>query len=271
MDYSSYRQIAKEIRKKILNAAAKSQCSHIGSALSCVEILTGLYFNAMRIDPSNPKDDNRDIFILSKGHGCLALYATLSQRGFFSDDRLDKFYIDGGELWGHSSLGTAPGIEATTGSLGHGLPISLGFAIASKHDKKDRKIFVVLSDGECDEGSTWEAAMYAGHKKLDNLVAIVDYNKIQSLGNVKEVLNLEPFSEKWKSFGWSVIEIDGHDMKRIIETLKKTPFEPDKPSVIIAHTIKGKGVSFMENQLAWHYKSLNEEQLKIAQKELESR
>lgn len=267
-EYSRCKQIAKEIRKKIINTAFKSQCSHIGTALSCVDILAALYFRILNINPAKPSDKERDIFILSKGHGCLALYATLAQRGFFPENLLDKFYVDDGILWGHASLGTAPGIEATTGSLGHGLPISVGMSIASKHDNISRKIFALLSDGECDEGSTWEAAMYAAYMHLDNLVAIVDYNKIQSFGSVKEVLDLEPFADKWKSFGWSVKEINGHDMKQIIETLEKAPFEKDKPSLVIAHTTKGKGVSFMENQLAWHYKSLTAEQMKTAIEEL---
>lgn len=261
---------AMEIRRSIVEMVAKAKASHVGGALSSVDILTALYFKILSINPKNPKDPNRDIFILSKGHCCSALYATLAHSGFFSKEKLNEFCSDGSSMWGHLSLDSVPGVDATTGSLGHGLSIGIGMAIAMKHNNKKNKIFVLLSDGECDEGSVWEAVLSAHHFKLDNLIAIVDYNKIQSFGSVKEVIDLEPFADKWASFGWSVTEIDGHNMQQIIETFNNIPFEKYKPSVIIAHTIKGKGVSFMENKLEWHYKSPNPKEYEIAMKELEN-
>lgn len=265
----AYKRIAREIRKKIVKMIFNSQTSHIGSALSCVDILAVLYYNILAIDPENPQDPGRDRFILSKGHAASALYATLAQRGFFPEEVLKEYCIDGGRLPGHSTMGSVPGVEVSTGSLGHGLPMGIGMALAAKHNGGWYRIFVLLSDGECDEGSTWEGAMFASHHKLDNLVAIVDYNKLQAFGRIKEVVDLEPLRDKWVAFGWAVKEIDGHNFAQIEEALHKTPFEKNKPSMIIAHTIKGKGVSFMENQIAWHYKSPNQEQLEMALKELD--
>ena len=231
--------------------------------------MVSLYFKILRIDPAKPDDPARDMLLLSKGHGCAALYATLAERGFADKKILEGFSVDGGSLWGHSTWKTMPGIEASTGSLGHGLPMGVGMALAAKADGASSRIFVILGDGECDEGSVWEAAMLAGHRHLDNLVAIVDYNKIQSLGSVKEVLDLEPFAAKWRAFGWAAREINGHSHEEIISALSSIPFEPAKPSVVIAHTVKGKGVSFMENQLAWHYKSPDAAQLKLAYGEID--
>lgn len=247
---------------------AKSNSSHIGSALSCVDILTVLYFHTLKISQTNPLDKNRDKFILSKGHAVSALYATLSERGFFDNSILEKYCADGSILPGHSTKSCVPGVEVSTGSLGHGLPMGVGMAVACKYDNLKYGIFVLLSDGECDEGSIWEAALFAAHHKLDNLIAIVDYNKIQAFGLTKEVLNLEPFADKWKAFGWEVREVDGHNFGEIIAALKKVPFRKNKPSMIIAHTIKGKGISFMENKLLWHYRAPNQEELEAALKEL---
>ncbi len=266
----NYKRIAREIRKKILRMIFRSQTSHIGSALSCVDLLTILYFSILRIDPSNSQGSERDRFILSKGHAASVLYATLAERGFIPEDILKEYCIDGGRLPGHSTMHCVPGVEVSTGSLGHGLSMGIGMAIAAKHDGSKYRVFILLSDGECDEGSVWESAMFASHHKLDNLIAIIDYNKIQAFGRTNEVINLEPFKDKWTAFGWIVKEIDGHNFTQIKETLRKVPFEKNKPSVVIAHTIKGKGVSFMENQIAWHYKSPNKEQLKTALKELNS-
>lgn len=265
-----YKAIAKEIRKRIIKLHAKSGSSHIGSSLSIVDILTILYFKILSLNPKNPEDKNRDRFILSKGHACSALYATLALRGFFPKKILESYAINGGKLLGHVTRGLVPGVEASTGSLGHGLSIGAGMAIAGKYDRNNYRVFVLLSDGECDEGSVWESAMFASHHKLDNLIAIIDYNKLQAFGWVKEVNNLEPFAEKWKSFGWAVREIDGHNFTQIKKILDKVPLSKYKPSCIIAHTIKGKGISFMENQLAWHYKSPNKKQLEDAFKELDS-
>jgi len=268
--FTKYRRIATGIRKKIVKMHAISNTSHIGSALSCVDILAGLYFSILRIDPKNPNYKNRDRFILSKGHAASALYATLAQRGFFSEEILEQYCIDGGKLSGHSTKACVPGVEASTGSLGHGLSIGIGMALAAKYDASKYRVFVLLSDGECDEGSVWEAAMFASHHKLDNLIAIIDYNKIQAFGRTKEVLNLEPFVDKWKAFGWEVKEIDGHDFQEILHVLKGIPFKEGKPSIAIAHTVKGKGISFMEDEVLWHYKSPNKEQLEIALRELSS-
>jgi len=260
----SLAQASKRVRKQVLAMVHASGASHVGTSLSAVDILVSLYFNVLRIDPANPGDPSRDRLLLSKGHGCAALYAVLAERGFAGKEILEGFSVDGGTLWGHSTWKTMPGIEASTGSLGHGLPIGAGMAIAAKADGRASRVFVILGDGECDEGSVWEAAMLSGHRRLDNLVAIVDYNKIQSLGAVKDVLDLEPFADKWRAFGWEAREINGHSHEEIIAALSAVPFKPGRPSVVIAHTVKGKGVSFMEGELAWHYKSPDAAQLESA-------
>ena len=264
------KDIAKSIRRDIVKMHARSNASHIGSALSCVDILIVLFFKIMKIDLKNSKEKNRDRFILSKGHAVSALYAVLAKRGFFPKEALQGYCSNGGVLPGHSTKDCVKGVEVSTGSLGHGLPMSIGMAIANRYDKSKHKIFTLLGDGECDEGSVWEAALFASHHKLDNLVAIIDYNKLQAFGRINEVINLEPLIDKWIAFGWSVKEINGHNLQQIIEVFEGIPFVKNKPSMIVAHTIKGKGISFMENQLVWHYKSPNEEELKIALKELES-
>ena len=266
---SSFPALSRTIRKNVLKMVATSKSSHVGSALSIVDILVVLYFKILRIKIPPQKDDNRDRFILSKAHASTALYATLAERGFFPKEMLDKFYLDGGTLPGHLKRNIDLGIEVSSGSLGHGLSIGVGMAISNKHDKKDSKVYVLMSDGECDEGSVWEAALLAGHLKLDNLIAIVDYNKLQSFGRVKEVLDLEPFSKKWESFGWDAKEINGHNFQEISDSLESIPINPGKPRVIIAHTVKGKGVSFMEDRLEWHYKSPNPEQYEAAVKEID--
>lgn len=260
---------AKEIRKSILRMHFLSQESHIGSALSCVDILTVLYFRILDINPKKPTDKNRGRFILSKGHAASALYAVLAEKGFFSKNILNSFCKDNSKLPGHSTINTVPGIEASAGSLGHGLPMATGMALADKKDKKLSRVFVLISDGECDEGTTWEAALFSSHHKLDNLTAIIDYNKLQALGKTNEILNLEPLKDKWISFGWNVKEINGHNFNEIENALKPNNLHKNKPYVIIAHTIKGKGISFMENKLAWHYKSPNREQYNLALKELQ--
>lgn len=261
------RAAAKEARKSIVRMVSAGRSSHAGTALSSVDILVALYFSAMRIDPAKPDDPDRDRFIMSKGHGCSALYAVLAEKGFFPKERLSQFYLDGG-IPGHATLGCLPGVEASTGSLGHGLSLGVGLAMAAKIDKRPYRTFVLMGDGECDEGSVWEAAMLAGHMKLGNLVAIVDYNKLQSFGYTKDVIDLEPFAKKWESFGWSAVEVDGHDLDALCKILAKIPLRKGKPTAIIAHTTKGKGVSYMENRLEWHYKSPSPEQEKQALEEL---
>jgi len=259
---------AKEIRRRIIRMISASRSSHVGAALSAVDILVALYFSELKVNPKSPHDPERDRFILSKGHGCSALYASLALRGFFNESVLDTYCADDGVLPGHVTLRCVPGIEASTGSLGHGLPIGVGMALAARLDSRAYRTFVVMGDGECDEGSVWEAAMFAGQKGLDNLIAIIDYNKIQAFGRTSDVLDLEPFAKKWESFGWAAIEVDGHSISALCKALGSVPFEKGKPSVVIAHTIKGKGVSFMENRLEWHYKSPKPEEEERALEEL---
>lgn len=268
MQLAEYKDKARDIRKMLLRMHTRACTSHIGSSLSCVELLVSLYFDRLNIDPKNPVAQNRDRFILSKGHAVSCLYATLAEREFFPKELLENYCCDGSTLPGHATLGSVPGIEVSTGSLGQGLPIGNGIALAGKCDGHPYKVFVLMSDGECDEGSVWEAALFASHHELDNLVAIVDYNKIQALGYTKDVLKLDPFADKWKAFGWEIKEIDGHNFEEIETALKKIPFVENKPSLIIAHTVKGKGVSFMEDKLLWHYRSPNNEECEKAMKEL---
>jgi transketolase len=246
-----------------------AKSSHLGTCFSMAELLAVLYGKILRVDPRQPDWPDRDRFILSKGHGCAALYAALAERGFFPIEWLDTFYQDGSPLVGHATHTHVPGIEVSTGSLGHGLSIACGMALVAKREGRPYRVFVLLSDGECDEGSTWEAVLFAGFHQLDNLVAIVDYNKIQSLGRVEEVLDLEPFAEKWRASRWAVREVDGHDVGQIDEALASVPFEAGKPSCLLAHTVKGKGVSFMENQLLWHYRTPDPDEYRRAQLELE--
>lgn len=244
----------------------RANASHSGSALSIVELLTVLYFKYLKIDPAQPKADDRDLFILSKGHASSALYATLAERGFFSKDLLEQFYIDGGLLPGHVDMEAAPGLECAAGSLGHGLSIGLGMAIASRLKKRNNRTVVLISDGELNEGSIWEPLLLAPHLNLQNLTVIVDYNKIQSFGITNEVVNLEPLNLKFKAFNWELIEINGHDMEEVENALNK---KVNHPKLILAHTIKGKGVSFMENKLEWHYRSPDKKLLEEALLELQ--
>ncbi|MDP3883014.1 MAG: transketolase [Candidatus Staskawiczbacteria bacterium] len=268
MTEQDYKVIAKEIRKKILKMIFVSKAPHIGSAFSSVDILTVLYFKTMNIDPKNALMAARDRFILSKGHAASVLYATLAQKGFFSEEVLDTYSLNAGKLTGELTNWT-PGVEVSTGALGHGFPMGAGMAVAAKRDNTGNKIFVLSGDGECDEGSTWETAMFASHHKLDNLVGIIDYNKLQAFGRTNEVINLEPFADKWTAFGWAVREIDGHDYNQIESALASIPFVKDKPSMIIANTVKCKGISFMEDRLDSHYKPPTQEQYELALKEIE--
>lgn len=259
---------AKNIRKTILEMIVSSHASHIASSYSVVDLLVYLYEEVLKINPRKPLEPNRDRFILSKGWGASALYSVLANKGFFDLKLLKTHCKDGSKLIGTTTRNGLPGIEATTGSMGHGLPIGVGMAIAAKIQKRNYHIFVLMSDGECDEGSTWEAALQAGHHQLDNLIVIIDYNKWQSFGKVKDILDLEPLREKWKAFKWNVSEIDGHDFNAIHNTFSKIPFSKNKPSLIIANTIKGKGVSVFENRNEWHYKTPTEKEIEIAKKEL---
>lgn len=256
------------IRRDTMNMAHKAKSGHLGSAFSIIDLLTVLYFNFLNINPKNPTDPNRDRFILSKGHGCSALYVTLAKCGFFFESELETFTKNESRLPGHPSSKMLPGIEASTGSLGHGLSIGVGTALAAKRDGRNHRTIVIISDGECDEGAIWEAALTANHWKLNSLTCIIDYNKIQSFGRVEDVMALEPFRAKWEAFGWHVQEIDGHDHAAILCSLEATDGEKARPSLIIAHTVKGKGVSFMENTVDWHYWAPNDEQCAQALSEL---
>ena len=261
--------IAREIRRKIVIMICHAGGGHIAPSLSSVEILVALYFKILKIDKNNFKDNNRDRFILSKGHASAALYAVLAKKGFINENILNTFCQRGSILGGHPEAHLIPGVEVSTGSLGHGLSFGVGIALAGKLDKKDYRVFALLSDGECQEGSVWEAAMSASYHKLDNLVAIIDHNKLQSLGRIDSILSLKPLIDKWKSFGWEVREIDGHSIPQIISVLGSVPLSKNKPSVLIANTIKGKGISFMENVPIWHYRLPNKDEMKIACEELD--
>lgn len=262
-------QLARKIRLHTVNMTSRGGSSHVGSALSMADIVAVLYGGVLNVDPSAPKFPERDRFILSKGHAGAAVYAALAETGFFPVEKLTTHYQDGSDLSGHVSHKGIPGVELSTGSLGHGLPVGAGIAKAGKLRSADYRVFVLLSDGECDEGSNWEAILFAAHHQLDNLVAIVDYNKIQSLAPVAETLALEPFADKWRSFGWSVVEVDGHDHSQLKSSLSQIPRATGMPTCVIAHTVKGHGVSFMENSVLWHYRTARGSELAAALAELE--
>jgi len=268
-DIDKHVLLAAKIRRHVVEMTHRAKSSHVGSSFSMAEILAVLYGGIINVTPDSLNDPNRDRLILSKGHACAGLYATLAECGFFPMEWLDSFYLNGGKLPGHATATGIPGIEVSTGSLGHGLSIAAGLALAGKIDERSSKVFTILSDGECDEGSIWEAVLFAPQHRLDNMVAIVDYNKIQSLGHVKDVLDLEPFADKWRAFNWSTREVDGHNVGELQDALTSLPLEPGKPSCIIAHTVKGKGVSFMEDKLLWHYRTPQGEEYADAVKELE--
>ena len=261
-------ELARRIRIHALKMANSGGGSHIGSAFSIADILAVLYNGILKYKPSEPKWGERDRFILSKGHAGAAVYAVLAESGFFPTSKLTSHYQDGSDLSGHVSHKNVPGVELSTGSLGHGLSVGVGMAKSGKLDKKIYKTFVLLSDGECDEGSVWEAAMFAAHHKLDNLIAIIDYNKLQSLDTTKNTLDLEPFKDKWESFGWNTTEINGHDHDQLQSFLLNIPPQKNSPTALICHTIKGKGVSFMENSVLWHYRCPKGEEFESALKEL---
>jgi transketolase len=242
------------LRRRLIDVLASARRGHLGSAFSVLEIVRVLFDHVLRYDPKNPRWDGRDRFILSKGHGCLAHYALLAEKGFFPEEELDRFCEFGSLLGGHPEYGI-PGVEASTGSLGHGLPIAVGMAVAARMDKKTHKVIAVLGDGECEEGSVWEAAMCAAKYRLSNLTAIVDRNVFQCYGSTEEVSGLEPFAEKWRSFGWTVRECDGHDPVALRSALEHLPFDGDRPGVLLARTIKGKGVPFIECNPDWHHQS----------------
>lgn len=260
-------EFARRIRGHAVRMVAAAKASHIGSCLSAADILAVLYADVLRIDPARPDWPARDRFIMSKGHAAAILYAAVAERGFMPIEELTRYCEDGARLTGHISH-KVPGIEVSTGSLGHGLPIGCGLALSAQRLHHSWRTIVLLSDGELDEGSNWEAALFAGHHQLDQLVAIIDYNKIQSFGSVKDVLDLEPLADKWRAFRWNVLEVDGHDIPALRSALQQVPIQAGRPSAIIAHTIKGRGVSFMQNDLLWHYRSPDASQLTAALAEL---
>ncbi|WP_137045779.1 transketolase [Pseudolabrys sp. FHR47] len=263
------RELARHLRARTLRMVHRAKASHVGSCFSAADILAVLYGEVLKVDPSRPDWADRDRFIMSKGHAAAILYAVLAAKGFFADELLDSYSQDGSQLAGHVTA-TVPGIQVSTGSLGHGLPIGCGMALAAKHDRKDWRVFVVMSDGECNEGSNWEAALFGARFGLDNLVAIIDYNKLQGFGGSDDVLGLAPLADKWKSFGWTVIELDGHDHDALTAAAARSAAKPGKPTMIVAHTTKGKGVSFMEGSLAWHYKSPSDADFAAALAEIEA-
>jgi transketolase len=263
-------ELAKKVRLHVLRMTSRGGSSHVGAAFSIADILAVLYGGGMRHDPANPKWADRDRFILSKGHAGAAVYATLAEVGYFPVDMLNRHYQDGSVLSGHVSHKGIPGVELSTGSLGHGLGVGTGMVKALKMAGSSSRAFVLLSDGECDEGTIWEAALFAQHHRLDNLVAIVDFNKIQSLAPVAETLALEPFRQKWESFNWNVVEVDGHDHAALAAVFQQRAAN-DRPTVVIAHTVKGKGVSFMENTVLWHYRTARGEEFDRALAELEAK
>ena len=260
-------KLSHKLREHAIDMTHHGHSSHIASILSISDIIAVLYDQIMSFNPKNPKDRSRDRFILSKGHAGAAVYAALAEKGFFPVKNLSKHCANGSYLSGHISHKNIPGVEFSTGSLGHGLSVACGMAKFAKIENKKHRIFTLLSDGECDEGSNWESILFASHHKLNNLTAIIDYNKIQSIESTSKTLDLEPFSEKWRSFGWNVIEVDGHDHNQLIKNLKKTK-QSNRPTCIIAHTIKGKGISFMENNNLWHYRSPQGEEYNRAKNEL---
>jgi transketolase len=261
-------KIAVQNRKNVLRLMKAGRMGHIGGALSAIDIITALYFEIMRVDPQNPDWRQRDRFVLSAGHKCLALYATLAEKGFFDSAILDTYGSLCSKLGGHPDMHKVPGVETNTGALGHGLSIAGGMALGLKMDGLDARVYVVMGDGELAEGSNWEAAAAASHHKLDNMLVFVDRNHLQISGPTVDVMNYEPLDKRWQAFGWSVREIDGHDMKQIVENATDIPFEKDKPSMIIADTVKSKGLSFAENKVDYHYWKATDEDLKIAEQEL---
>ncbi len=261
-------ELAKKLRRHVITMIATAGSGHPGGSLSAADIIAVLYFKVMRYDPQNPQWPERDRFILSKGHAAPILYAALAESGYFSVEELTTLRKLNSRLQGHTDRTTTPGVEMSAGALGQGLSFGIGTALAARLDARDYQVYVLLGDGECDEGQIWEAAMAAAHFKVDNLVAIVDHNKQQLDGWTQDIMNLEPLTEKWRAFNWNVIEIDGHNINQIQQALEEAKTIKGKPSVIIAHTIKGKGVSFMENNIDFHGKAPTPEQAELALREL---
>lgn len=254
------KELAKQIRVDSIRMTNRARSGHVGSMLSMADMIAVLYEKILNVDPKNPDMPERDRFILSKGHAAAAVYSALAAKGFIPKEWLERYYCDDGKLMGHISH-KVPGVEFSTGSLGHGLPVAVGMAIAARYAKSDRRIFCMSSDGDINEGSSWEAIMFAAQEHLSNLTLIVDYNQVQALGHSKDVIDLRSLKVKLEDFGWSVVEIDGHNVESIYETLSKVPFASDKPSAVIAHTIKCKGIPELEDTVRSHYKYVADDQL----------
>jgi transketolase len=261
------KSIAAAIRQRVIELSHSAGTPHLGSSLSCIDILVALYWSVLRIDPDRPDDPMRDRFILSKGHAALALYATLARRGYFGEDILSTYNQDGGCLAEHPGPHCVPGVEAATGSLGHGMPLGIGLALAGRIRKQDYRVCVLMSDGECNEGSVWEAALFAPARKLDNLTILIDYNKWQATGRSNETMSLAPLREKWEACGWNAVEVNGHSFEELLQALPGR--QAGKPTAIVAHTIKGRGVSFMEDDNNWHYRVPSADEVRRATQELQ--
>jgi transketolase len=269
-DARNLKRIAQAIRATVVELSHRGDAPHLGSSLSCADILAVAYWGVLRVDPRHPRAAERDRFILSKGHAATTLYASLALRGFFPAAMLDFFNADGGVLAEHPGPECVAGVEAATGSLGHGLPIGVGMALAARIQKLDYRVFVTLSDGECNEGSVWEAAMFAAGRSLDRLCSIIDYNKWQATDRSDEVLALAPLVDKWRSCGWQALELDGHDTAALLQAMGDVPARSGRPTAIIAHTVKGKGVSFMEDDNNWHYRVPTSEEVLAAFDQLQA-
>ena len=268
VDVKKLEGISCQVRRNILYLVHKTKGPHVGSSFSCVELLVSLYFKFLNVSSKNPLNPNRDRFIFSKGHASPALYAVLYESGFLNQNDLDGFAVNGGIFEQHPNKDLSKGIEVSSGSLGHGLSVGAGMALAAKKGGENHRVCVLISDGELNEGSTWEAVLFSAQHKLSNLLLVIDYNKMQALGFTKDTLELDPLRAKFEAFGWGCHEVDGHNFPSILEVLEKFPFQVNKPNVIIAHTTKGKGVSFMENSLHWHYTCPNDEECRLALDEL---
>ena len=269
LDLLGLQRLSREIRARIIENSHKTQTPHLGSCLSCVDILVAAYFHTLRLDPVKPRDPDRDRFILSKGHGAPALFQVLALRGFYPVSMLETYGEDGGLFAEHPPTPThLAGIEAATGSLGHGMPMGLGMALAGRIQGRGYNVVALLSDGECNEGAIWESAMLAAAQRVERLCAVVDFNKWQATGRSREVMALDPLVDKWRAFGWNACEVDGHDMAALTRLLSALPDGSGKPVAVIAHTVKGKGVSFMEDDNNWHYRIPKAEEVAAAKKEL---
>lgn len=267
-DLAELERIARRIRSRVVEISHRAQTPHLGSSLSVVDILVAAYWTALKIDPKRPADPDRDRMIFSKGHAISALYCTLAERGFFPLEKLSRYNEPGSGLPEQPSPGCSPGVELATGSLGHGLPFGVGQALAARLAGRSHRVVVVMSDGECEEGSVWEAAMMAPTQKLGGLCAVIDFNKWQATGRSCEVMSLDPLAKKFEAFGWNALEVDGHDLKALTAALAVGPDGSGKPRAIVAHTVKGRGVSFMQDDNNWHYRSPSADELARAQKEL---